>query len=101
MGYIRLYLANVKMCQAKNTDYFNWTTLFCLLIVNGVKSVIDANVKGHTGVNNFVHYSDHNQQNHSEDDMAQQRDIEFQTHIVPHEYIIKFSGFYMIFLQVR
>lgn len=90
------------MYQAKNTEYFNWMGLFCLIFLSGVQRVIGTYVKekgtsDHDGNIDFMHYSNHNRQNHS---TAGNRytdphsDIEFNTQIIPYEYIVKFTGFY-------
>ena len=90
------------MYQAKNTEYFNWITLFCLIFLSGVKGVIDTYVKDngssdHDGIIDFIHYSNHNRQNHSTAGNPYTNphsDIQFNTQIIPYEYIVKFTGFY-------
>ena len=87
------------MFHTKNTDYLNWRALFCLLLVSGVKGVIDSYVKENKHNNhehmNFIHKQNHSSQENSDVQQSYlQSDIEFQTQIIPYEYIVKFSGFY-------
>ena len=88
------------MFHTKNTDYLNWTTLFCLLFVSGVKGVIDSYVKenkdnNHDHIIDFIrHPNNTDRDNSGEQKTLLQSDIEFQTQIIPYEYIVKFSGFY-------
>ena len=88
------------MPHAKNTDYLNWATLFCLLIASSVKGVIDSHVKenkasGPDHIIDLIHPPNHTLKDYSgEQNSYSQSDIEFQTQIIPYEYIVKFSGFY-------
>ena len=87
------------MFHTKNTDYLNWRALFCLLLVSGVKGVIDSYVKETKHSNHehmdFIRLQNHSSQENSDVQQSyQQSDIEFQTQIIPYEYIVKFSGFY-------
>ena len=90
------------MYQVKNIEYFNWIALLFLIFLSGVKGAKSTLVKENgnsdqDGIVDFLQYSNHNRQNHS---TAGNRyanpnsDIEFNTQIIPYEYIVKFTGFY-------
>ena len=88
------------MFHTKNTDYINWTTLFCLLLASGVKGVIDSHVKetkddDHGRTLDYINQKNYKLENDSDvQNPYLQSDIEFQTQIIPYEYIVKFTGFY-------
>ena len=75
------------MFHTKNTDYLNWRALFCLLLVSGVKGVIDSYVKenkhNNHGHMDFIRLQNHSSQENSDVQQSYlQSDIEFQTFIL-------------------
>ena len=91
---------DIKMLPPKFTDYLGWAILFCLLLARIANGVIDSHVtvnkasgQGHTI--DLIQHPNHTLQNYPGGQNAYPKsDIEFQTQIIPYEYIVKFSGFY-------